>query len=204
MMQPNYECCASMEYWGFNTAALILSDICPIKYRSVRLVEGDIPEGFEKAREICYILKSIPWSDLYKDYYFKGKGIRSSAVIAIAKSKKINIHPELLNFMELHYKAELAQLNELLTTKNKNSNNEDKELSSRERKSWQLGLGLLTRLYANKIGKLCDDQVKMSASQLHMLLLDEAEKIGMSSDGLKSFDRKITQSLELIASESDL
>ena len=206
MIRPNYEHCAKMDYWGFNTAALLLSDLCPITHRSVRVLERDIPAEFERAREICYLLKSISWETIYNDYYVKGRGIHPAAVIAVAQSKQIHIPSALLKNIELMYADELAEIRANLNRKGKKTNkSESTDLGSRERKSWQLGLGLMIRLYAKKIGKLNQHgEVEMSSSQLQQLLLDEADKIGISLDGLKSFDRKITQTLELISDESNL
>jgi hypothetical protein len=199
MTQPNYEHCAKMEYWGLNTAALLLSDICPITHRSVRVMERDIPSEFEGARELCYLLKSVSWETNYKDYYIKGKGIRPAAVISFAKSKKINIPSALLENVEMIYEDELSEINNICKRTDKKVNT---ELGSRERKTWQLGTALLVRLYAKKINKISqDNEVDISASQLLQSMLDEAERLGLSADGIKSFDRKIINSLELLDEE---
>jgi hypothetical protein len=41
----------------------------------------------------------------------------------------------------------------------------------------------------------------MSSSQILQMMLDEAERIGIPIDGIKSFDRKISSSIKLLKDE---
>lgn len=44
--------------------------------------------------------------------------------------------------------------------------------------------------------------IKLSSLQIAQLMLDKVEELGIKADGIKSFDRKITEAIQLIDEET--
>lgn len=205
LAEPKYSNWAVRDKWKKPQAAFLLSGIDPEKYRSIRIGNIDVPPEFEQAREMYSLLSSVRWEDRYKDYYYGSDGMHPAAVISEMISKRIDIPCELREMVEVHYPREMECIRVLLE---KNSNapnskvNKETTVGNREKRSWQSGFAIMTRLLAKKIGKInSDDEVTMSSSQILQMILDEAERIGFPIDGIKSFDRKISSSLKLLEDE---
>jgi hypothetical protein len=76
-------------------------------------------------------------------------------------------------------------------------------LSSRERKNLLKAIGILVKLLTDEKGKSTRTKQgeKISSLQISQMMIDKANDLGIQIEGLKSFDRKITEALELLTEE---
>lgn len=77
-------------------------------------------------------------------------------------------------------------------------------MASRERKSYIKGIGLLVLIIKELKEKISrNTEIKLSALQISQMLIDKAQSLEIDIDGLKSFDRKISEAIELINQEAN-
>lgn len=215
--KPDYKFWATKETWSLHQAALLLNGIDPLKNRSLRLTQKDLPQEFEESHKTYILLQSIPWRDRHANYYIYGVGAHPVAIIYEAKHKNLPIPTRLLKFVAKRYERELALKKEheeqekLEQQKHAISNDQTIQeqnsapasLTSRERKNLMKAIGVLVNVLMDEKMKSqrSGQKAKISALQISQMMLDKAQELGIEIEGLKSFDRKITEALDLLQEE---
>lgn len=199
--KPDYKWWAKADSWSLKEAALLLHGIDPYQHRPLRLAERDIPPEFSKTQKTYLLLQSIPWKERYA--YHVGKGLCPLAVVAEAVDKELPLPKQLHDLVSTRFAAKKKTAKKDTSTSDPLENN-NQPLSTRERRTFLKGVGILVKLLldSNLSKKICSQGQKPSALQIAQLMLDKAEEIGMELEGLKSMDRKITEALALLAEES--
>lgn len=80
----------------------------------------------------------------------------------------------------------------------------EQSLLSRERKNLLKAIGILVHLLTDQKERSLrshDKKPRLSALQISQMMIEKAEHLGVEIEGLKSFDRKITETLELLQEE---
>lgn len=206
--KPDYKHWATLDSWGINAFALLISGICPTKYRAVRLAYKDIPVGFEKAQKVFALLDSIPWARRYEKLYVPGKGGHPVIFFHEAINKKLPMPAVLRKAMEnryQRYKSILPVLeNQMPIIKKSDDVIQKKFLANRERRTYTKAVGLLVLIIKELKEKVSrNSDIKLSALQVAQLLTEKAQSLNIDTDGLKSFDRKITEAIELLKQETN-
>jgi hypothetical protein len=206
--KPDYKHWATLDSWGINAFALLINGICPTKYRAVRLAYLDIPAGFEKAKKTFTLLDSIPWAKRYEKLYISGKGGHPVIFIHEAINKNLPMPAMLRKAMEDRYKRYKSILpvleNQMPIIKKSDDVIKKQLLANRERRTYTKAVGLFVLIIKELKEKLSrNTDIKLSASQVAQLLIDKAENLNIEIDGLKSFDRKITEAIDFIQQETN-
>lgn len=205
--KPDYKYWARAETWSQQKAAFLLHGIDPEKYTDVKL-EKESRVEFEEVRKTYRILRSVPWRERHPGYYFANVGVHPVAIICEAVKKDLHIPAVLRKLVAKRYQQELDFRNEINETDNqeeKPSSDQDQELSPRERNNYLKAIAvLITLLLDEKMKSSRNASNKYSASQISRLMLDKAESLNLDTNGIKSFDRKITEALELLNQETNL
>lgn len=197
LKKPDYEKNAYKDVWSIKDFAMLLHDVCPDTYKSLRL-ENDrtTPSGFEEIRSTYVMLKAIKWRDKYKKFHTRNGGNHPLAFINEAKIKGIPISDALWRSIERRHQQEMCEILKMVDGK-------DSNLGARERNNLLKGIGILISvLIDEKVKSSRNTNLRLSASQLARLMIDKAEQLGVDAEGLKSFDRKITEAIELINQEA--
>lgn len=206
--KPDYKHWATLDSWGINAFALLINGICPTKYRSVRLAYLDIPPGFEKAKKTYTLLESIPWAKRYESLYIPGKGGHPVIFYHEAFNKNLPMPAVLRKAMESRYQRYKSILpvleNQMPVVKKLDEVTQKKLLANRERRTYTKAVGLFVLIIKELKEKLSrNPDIKLSASQVAQLLTEKAQSLDIDTDGLKSFDRKITEAIELLKQETN-
>lgn len=204
--KPDYKFWVKKEGWSLHQSALLLHGIDPLEVRSVRLTAKDLAPEFKKAQKTYLLLQSVPWSERHPGYFSYGIGAHPVAIIVEAKKKGLPIPVRLLNLVKKRFEKEQEEKKEdEEAEKDQNTQTPikqtapDQPLSSRERKNLLKAIGILVKLLGEKREKTSG--IKLSALQVSQLMLDKAHALGIEIEGLKSFDRKITEALALLDEE---
>lgn len=206
---PDYKFWAAAETWSINQAALLLHGIDPHQHRSLRLAEKNIPAEFLEVQKTYVLLRSVPWQHRHCNYYFPYQGVHPIAVLYEAKTKSLPCPPDLHKLIAQRYAIETELKKEDVPVENQDSISpkekatQEQPLISRERKNLLKAVGILVKLLIDEKEKSTRSNhgTKISALQILQLMLDKADALGVEIEGLKSFDRKITESLELLDEE---
>lgn len=130
------------------------------------------------------------------------------AIICEAVKKDLHVPAVLRKLVAKRYQQELDFRNETNETNNqeeKQSSDQDQELNPRERNNYLKVIAVLITLLLDEKSKSSRNSgSKYSASQISRLITDKAELLGIDTNGLKSFDRKITEALELLNQETNV
>jgi hypothetical protein len=201
--KPDYKYWAKAETWSQNKAAFLLHGIDPDHYPDINLGLRNVPSEFDEVKKTFKILHSIPWSQRHSQYYHPNVGISPIAIVNEALDKKLPISAALKKLISERYKKELEREGRLQQSED-NTGNQDKSLANRERNNYLKGIGLLVALLIDeKIKSSRNSNTKLSASQIARLITEKAEDLELDASGLKSFDRKITEAIELLNQESN-
>lgn len=208
--KPDYKFWAKAETWSINQAAFLLHGIDPHEVRMIRLAEHRVPAEFEDVQKTYFLLRKVPWKERHGDYYLPNSGVHPIAIIFEAKAKDLPIPKALFNVVKEHYvreqeRKEGLEKEEKEAEKIQHKNEKVNEsFSTRERHNFLKAIGLLIKLLIDEKDKStrANRVIKLSASQISQMMLEKAEYLGMENEGIKSFDRKITEALELIEEET--
>ena len=163
-------------------------------------------------------MQQYPWEQRLPQYYYAGKGIHPVAIISLAIHNKLPLSKRLRKLVverfhrETQLKTKEIDIHQLFSLDlPKISPSPPKAMSctvdftARERKNLLRCLGILIRVL---IG---DEQTSprhwyadhLNAYQIAQTILEKAQKMGFSTKGLKSLDRKITEAMALLAAEHE-
>ncbi len=207
-----------METWTLKQATLLLHGMDPNQHRSLKPYMKDLPPEYSPLQKTYLVLQQFPWNDFYPDYFYWGKGIHPIAVIYLAIQKKLPLSKRLRklvvqrfyreNRMEGRHR-EMRKVLDPYVPPLKPAPTKIVQrtfgFTARERKNLLRSLGIVVRLlfgdentsprywYANQF----------NAYQAAQTILEKAQKIGISTKGLKSLDRKITEALALLEAGED-
>lgn len=212
--KPDYKYWAVAETWSQNQAAFLLHGIDPNKYPEVRLLEKEIPSEFKEVKMTYSLLRSVPWSKRHPEYYFANVGISPIAIIYEATSKNLHIPAQLRKLIAKRYEQETALKKEMeeenypqehqASEQAQQNKLQEQPLVNRERNNYLKGIGILVSLLIDEKAKSSRNSgIKYSAAQIVRLMMDKAQNLGVDQEGLKSFDRKITEAMELLNLESN-
>lgn len=198
--KPDYKYWASAETWSQNKAAFLLHGIDPDSYLDVQLSSKNVPEEFKEVQKTFRILRSVPWQHRHPQYYFCNVGVSPVAIIFEAIKKNLHMPAILKRLIRERFEKEKI-INEAESDEEEISSSKrvDKPLINRERNNYLKAIGLLIRLLIDeKIKSSKNNNLKLSASQITRLLIEKAEKLDIDTNGIISFDRKITEAMDLI------
>lgn len=216
--KPDYKFWAKKDAWSLHQAALLLHGIDPLKHRALRLTRREIPAEFEEAQKTYILLQSVPWREQHQGYYFYGQGPHPVAIIVEAKKKDLPLPLKLTKFVAQRFDQERKDREEFQKLEKQNEIQassgqkdippqslppQEPPLSSRERKNLLKAIGVLVNLLIDEKAKSTRSSrgTKVSALQISQMMLDKAQELEIEIEGLKSFDRKITEALELLKEE---
>ncbi len=217
--KPDYKHWAKMDTWSLHQSAFLLHDIDPLEVRGVKLTAKKLEPEFKEIQKTYLLLQGVPWRERHTYYYLSGTGTHPVAIIFEARKKDLPVPAKLLKLVrqrmkrEENEKIELEKIEkqqqELIAQREeKNADNNKKSLpeqslSSRERKNLLKAIGVLVNVLMDERAKSKHSNrgAKLSALQISQMMLEKAEHLGIEIEGLKSFDRKITEALELLQEE---
>src|SRR5580658_163166 len=107
LKKPDYKINAYKDVWSIKDFAMMLHDVCPDTYKSLKL-ENDrtTPQGFEEIRSTYVVLKAIKWKDKYKKFHTRNGGNHPLVYIHEAKIKGIPLPDVLWKSIETRYQQE--------------------------------------------------------------------------------------------------
>ena len=199
---PDYNFWCKLDKWSFKQAALLLHELDPFRFESIRFNMSAFPENpdLNDTYKTFLILKKTKLGE-------SSHSLHPKDFIKIAFEKKLYICP---NFMEaiknehlLENMTESKKENVTITETTGNTGNTEtnKNLTTRERHTLLKALGLMTRILTKHSPKF-KIKDRPNTSQILLALLEEAERLNINPDGLKSVDRKLTEALELLEEET--
>lgn len=204
--KPDYKLWAIAETWSLRQGALILNGFDP-HVCGVRLTEKEIPTEFAKAHKMYQILRTVPWRMHYPHHYFPNVGVHPEAIIHVVSSRGWSIPATLRRLVQKRVEHEHQERRQYEDSIKQNAIQPEKDpnqlLSSRERKNLLKAIGVLVKLLMDEKNKSLRParEVKISSLQISQMMIDKANDLGIEIEGLKSFDRKITEALELLTEE---
>ncbi len=210
----------SMEVWTLKQATLLLHGLDPNQHRSLKPYAHNLPSEYTPLQKTYQVLQQYPWEEYLADYYVPEKGIHPVAVIAVAIEKKLPLPKRLRKVvierfqrenqaqkMGLEIPAVLAPYISDLAPAPPQPKIIQRTFgfTARERKNLLRSLGIVIRLW------LRDEKSSprhwyahhLNASQIAQTILEQAQQMGLPTQGLKSLDRKITEAMALLAAELD-
>lgn len=201
--KPDYKFWAAKDSWSQTKTAFLLHGIDPDMFSKVDFRGDKSPSEFAEVKKTFDIIHSIPWKDRYPHYHFPNVGISPIVIIVEVLEKNLRIPAPLKKLLMKRLEQEKVRLRKLDEDKNKN-NNQEQALVNRERNNYLKSIGLLIALLVDeKVKSSRNPDLKLSASQIARLIVEKAEFLGMETSGLKSFDRKISEAVELINQEAN-
>jgi hypothetical protein len=212
--EPDYEFWSKLDRWNFKEAALLLQDIDPLEYKQVQFSTKALPDQPElKEAYKTFLLLKKTSSDGYRSMNSHSASPQEIYMIAFRKGLAI---PEKLAAC-LKSQEQREQENRFLLQSNAANNSaqilaknqatigniENKELSTRERKSLLKSIGILTLLLTENSKSSAQFTLsnRPNAFRITEAVITKAEAIGVSTEGLKSLDRKIKDALDLLEEE---
>jgi hypothetical protein len=210
----------SMEVWTLKQATLLLHGLDPNQYRSLKPYARNLPAEYTPLQKTYLVLQQYPWEDYLADYYFPEKGIHPAAVIAVAIEKKLPLPKRLRKTvierfhrenqaekMGLEIPTVLAPYMAKFAPEKQKIVHHTRTLgfTARERKNLLRSLGIVIRLWLRdeKSSPRYWYAHRLNASQIAQTILEQAQQMGLPTSGLKSLDRKITEAMALLDTESD-
>lgn len=205
--KPDYKYWAKAETWSQSKAALLLHGIDPDKYPSLNLGMKETPPELDEAKKTFKIIRSIPWMDRHKQYYYPNVGISPVAILAEANLKNLPFPAPLRKLIQKRHAVEMEFKNIVHPKSHIEplGNPKSTSLANRERNNYLKAIGLLAALLIDeKIKSSKNPQLRLSASQIARLIVEKAEALEIDATGLKSIDRKITDGIELLNQEGKI
>lgn len=199
--KPDYKYWAAKDAWSQNKAAFLLHGMDPDMYSKIDL-RSDKSKEFAEVKKTFEIIHSIRWRERYPGYHFANVGVSPIVVYVEVLDKNLRMPAVLKKLLHKRYEKECEKHRK---TEEQNTNSrQEQTLANRERNNYLKSIGLLVSLLIDeKIKSSRNPNLKVSASQLTKLIVEKAEDLGLETSGLKSFDRKITEAVELINQEAN-
>lgn len=205
--KPDYKYWAKAETWSQSKAALLLHGIDPDKYPSLNLGMRETPLELDAAKKTFKIIRSIPWMERHKGYYYPNIGISPVAILAEANLKNLPFPAPLKKLIQKRFEVEMKFKNLIhpQTHIEPVGNPKRPSLANRERNNYLKAIGLLAALLIDeKVKSSKNSQARLSASQIARLIIEKAEVLELDASGMKSIDRKITEAVELLNQEGKI
>jgi len=192
--RPDYGHWSKYDRWDFKEAALLLHDLDPSRYLKVRFNSKDIPPDpdLNEPYKTFLVLKKC------RDFEYSNFA-HPSKILNVAIEKNLTISEKLLGEFSEQQKRE-KQIREALIPKNQNVKS-DKAFTTRERNALLKSIAIMAIVLA-RLSSNFQVKGRPNPYQIGQAVLDEAQRLGVEPDGLKSLDRKITQALEIFFEES--
>lgn len=202
--ESDYESWCRVDEWNFKDAALLLHGFDPLNYRSVKFNLRETPKAPE--------LKETYLTFLVLKNFNGGKhrymtGANPLEIFYIAKEKNLPVPEKLNTCLEelFKLKKEKQQLSSPKTfpIKEAIAQENNKDFSVRERHTLLKAIGLFITLLADdpKHAKKIIIKGRINASQVMQILSEKAYSLDINPQGIKSFDRKINEAMELLEEE---
>lgn len=216
--RPNYRWWVSMEVWTLKQATLLLHGMDPNQYPSLKPYVKDLPPEYAPLQKTYLMLHQYPWEELMPDYYYQGKGIHPAAIVSLALQNKLPLSKRLRKLVieRFHRENQLKQQGveikqvfspyaSFIEPLKPKIIQHHFGFTARERKNLLRSLGILIRLL------FADEQSsprhwyakRLNSYQTAQTILEKAQQMGISTKGLKSLDRKITEAMAILAAEQD-
>ncbi len=205
--QPDYKFWSKLDSWSFKDAALLLHGLDPLEFRQLRFNTREIPVSPElkEPYKTFLILKDAnsqqqrPYHDGSVSPYF---------IMTIAIHKELSVPEELFEFLSVRHQREqenkqAADDAPQTSQQKQTSVSGDKELTTRERRSLLKSIGIMALLLTEDLKRASQFKLndRTNAYKIAQAVLDKAHFLGIQPEGIKSLDRKITESLELLVEE---
>lgn len=218
--KPDYRWWARMEVWTLKQASLLLHDMDPHSYRSLKPYVNDLPPQYADLQKTYFALHQFPWEESCREYYYRGKGIHPFAVVHLAISQKLPLPKRLKKLVVERFHREKQMENDgydihstlaseasalKYTLPKPHIIQRNFGFTPRERKNLLRALGILVLLMFNDENSSARYYYanKLNAHQIMQTILDRARRRGISTKGLKSLDRKITEAMGILEAEQD-
>lgn len=212
--KPNYRWWSNMEAWTFKQATLLLHGLDPNQHRSLKPYAYHLPAEYLPLQKTYLMLSQFPWKQLYPHYYFEDKGIHPVAIVFLAVQKKLPLPKRLKKIIiqrlneENQHRENESDMQALLSTgmpiHNESSSpkiiQRNFGFTARERKNLLRILGILVKILFNEEQNSSRYQYadRLNSYQIAQSILEKAKKMGLSIQGLKSLDRKITEAIAIL------
>lgn len=210
--KPDYTFWSKLEFWKLKDAALLLHDIEPHLYKTLKFPTKDVPADLTEVYKTYLILKDTQLKD------YPGVGYSNEAnpytIILVAIRKELPLPQELHDLVNTRYQREQelkcksdmsnkSKRKDVIILNNNTNLSNNTPITIRERNNLLKAIGILVKILINDKAnaKLFRGDQKPSAYQISQLIIEKAEILGIEPEGLKSFDRKITEALALLNEE---
>jgi hypothetical protein len=216
--RPNYHWWVNVEIWTLTQATLLLHGLDPNQHKSLKPYAKNLLPEYTKLKKTYLILQQYPWEQRLPQYYYAGKGIHPVAIISLAIHNQLPLSKRLKKLVAERFHRENEQKTKEIDIQQLFSPcfpvtqpSPPKAISrtvgftARERKNLLRCLGILIRI------SMGDEHTSprhwyadhLNAYQIAQTILEKAQKMGISTKGLKSLDRKITEAMALLYSEQE-
>ena len=216
--RPNYLWWVSMETWTLRQATLLLHGLDPNQHDALKPHTKDLPPEYTRLKKTYLMLQQYPWEQRLPQYYYAGKGIHPVAIISLAIHHQLPLSKRLRKLVvERFHRENQLKKNGMGITKlftpylpviqpsPPKIISRTLGFTARERKNLLRTLGILIRLLFG------DEQSsprhwyahQLNAYQTAQTILEKAQRMGISIQGLKSLDRKITEAMAILAAEQE-
>lgn len=219
--KPDYKLWAKKETWSLKEGVLLLHGLDPLKHRSLRPYDREIPPEFEEVQKTYLLMRSVPWRERYPEFYSYSDGLHPIVIIREAGRKEIRVPKLLLKAVNERFKREETEVKELPSIPKEsesvhrepiypykeiqeNKTTSEPTLTSRERRNLLKTIGILVQMHfaeGQNSSPRYNRGNKLNAYQVAQSILEKAQAMGMETEGMKSLDRKITDALELLEEE---
>lgn len=211
----DYEFWSKLDSWNFKDAAFLIHGMDPFDFKHMQFNTKEVPTQPELkiAYKTFLLLKNVMHEQAHH-----GQSAHPYRIARIALTKQLPISEELILLLNKRSAQEQEEKNEKrerdqstyspisrsVSSSQKNVRNDQlKELSTRERRTLLKAIGILTLLLMENHKRA--DQFKLSdrpnAFRIAEAILNKAEKLGISAEGIKSLDRKIKEALDFLEEE---
>jgi hypothetical protein len=210
--KPDYIFWSKLEFWKLKDAALLLHDIEPHLYKTLKFLTKDVPADLTEVYKTYLILKDAQWKDYPSVCY--GNEANPYTIIAVAIRKELPLPQELHDLVNTRYQRERElkcksdfsnenKCKDVIILNNNTNLSKNTPITIRERNNLLKAIGILVKILINDKAntKLFRNGQKPSAYQISQLIIEKAEMLNIETDGLKSFNRKITEALGLLNEE---
>lgn len=216
--RPNYHWWVNLEIWTLTQATLLLHGMDPNQHESLKPYAKNLPPEHAQLKKTYLILQQYPWEQRLPQYYYAGKGMHPVAIISLAIHNKLPLSKRLRKLVaerfhrENQHKKKEINVQKLfepylpvISPPLPRVTSRTTGFTARERKNLLRCLGILVRI------SMGDEHTSprhwyadhLNAYQITQTILEKAQKMGLSTKGLKSLDRKITEAMALLAAEQE-
>jgi hypothetical protein len=195
--QPDFSYWCKHDKWDLKDAALLLHNLEPSNYFSIRFNSKEIPidPKLREPHKTFLIMK--------KSYAFEHSNFaHPEQIFTFAKEKNLEVPEQFLKECALQYQR-AGELSKKVKHQNQSEDphfNDD--LVTRERNTFLKVVGLMTHMLTKRSPRFIIND-RPNAYQIMQAILEQADNMGVDANGLKSIDRKIKEAVEFLEQEKE-